>query len=136
MDDSNDLLGGRFTQYTLLIYLSSCGGGETVFYGEPLAGQPERDGAGWTPGNCSPQPSDDLATTPGSASPHLHCLRYGAYAGNRNRKLLSVAPAPGLALLHKHGDCCLEHEAAAVTAGCKYVLRSDVVFQEHRTAGR
>ncbi|KAL4457534.1 hypothetical protein ABPG75_012399 [Micractinium tetrahymenae] len=83
VDDSNELGGGRFTQYTLLIYLSSCGGGETVFY------------------------------------------------GSRNRRLLSVAPAPGLALLHKHGDCCLEHEAAAVTAGCKYVLRSDVVFQPH-----
>lgn len=38
VDDSNDLPGGRFTQYTVLIYLSSCGGGETVFYGEPLAG--------------------------------------------------------------------------------------------------
>lgn len=82
VDDSNDLPGGRFTQYTLLIYLSACGGGETVFY-------------------------------------------------RRNRRVVSVAPAPGLALLHKHGDCCLEHEAAAVTAGCKYVLRSDVVFQPH-----
>ena len=50
-------------------------------------------------------------------------------AGGRNRKLASVTPQPGLALLHKHGDCCLEHEALAVTNGVKYVLRSDVVFQ-------
>ncbi len=31
-------------------------------------------------------------------------------------------------LLHLHGDECLEHEAAAVTAGVKYILRSDVVY--------
>lgn len=85
---------------------------------------------------CSPQTSAELATTSRMLSTHFYCRSFGAYAGNRNRKLLSVAPAPGLALLHKHGDCCLEHEAAAVTAGCKYVLRSDVVFQQHRTAGR
>jgi hypothetical protein len=40
-----------------------------------------------------------------------------------------VAPAPGLALLHLHGeDRCLEHEGAEVQQGVKYVLRSDVVF--------
>lgn len=41
-----------------------------------------------------------------------------------------MTPQPGLALLHRHGDECMEHEAAAVTAGIKYVLRSDVVFQQ------
>lgn len=41
---------------------------------------------------------------------------------------MSVAPAAGLALLHAHGDDCLEHEAAAVERGVKYILRSDVVF--------
>jgi hypothetical protein len=68
------------TQYTLLIYLSSVVGGETIFY-------------------------DD-----------------------RNRKLASVMPQAGLALLHRHGDECLDHEGAAVRNGVKYVLRSDVVF--------
>ncbi|KAL4539192.1 hypothetical protein Ndes2526B_g02548 [Nannochloris sp. 'desiccata'] len=68
------------TQYTLLLYLSSVVGGETIFY-------------------------DD-----------------------KNRKLASVAPQPGLALLHRHGDYCLDHEGAAVRDGVKYVLRSDVVF--------
>jgi hypothetical protein len=81
IDESNELGGGRYTAYTLLIYLSSCGGGDTIFY------------------------------------------------GGRNRRLAAVAPQPGLALLHRHGDDCLEHEAAAVTGGVKYVLRSDVVFQ-------
>lgn len=68
------------TQYTLLIYLSSVVGGETIFY-------------------------DD-----------------------RGRKLATVAPQPGLALLHRHGDYCLEHEGAMVKDGVKYVLRSDVVY--------
>jgi hypothetical protein len=63
-----------------------------------------------------------LPLTPTASSP-LCC------AGSRNRKLASVTPQPGLALLHKHGDYCLEHEGVAVTAGTKYVLRSDVVFQ-------
>ena len=39
-----------------------------------------------------------------------------------------MAPKAGKALLHLHGDDCLEHEATAVTRGLKYVLRSDVVF--------
>jgi hypothetical protein len=34
IDESNELGGKRYTQYTLLIYLSHCGGGQTVFYGE------------------------------------------------------------------------------------------------------
>lgn len=82
IDESNELGCGQYTQYTLLIYLSTCGGGETIFY------------------------------------------------GGRNCKLAAVTPQPGLALLHRHGDECMEHEAAAVTAGIKYVLRSDVVFQQ------
>ncbi|KAL4857900.1 hypothetical protein ACK3TF_001878 [Chlorella vulgaris] len=83
IDESNELGAGLYTQYTLLIYLSRCSGGETIFY------------------------------------------------GNRNRRLATVVPQPGLALLHRHGDECLEHEGAAVTGGTKYVLRSDVVFQRH-----
>lgn len=34
IDESNELGCGQYTQYTLLIYLSTCGGGETIFYGE------------------------------------------------------------------------------------------------------
>ena len=40
----------------------------------------------------------------------------------------SVHPSKGLALLHKHGDDCLLHEAQLVEKGIKWVLRSDVVF--------
>lgn len=44
------------------------------------------------------------------------------------RKSLSVHPIPGMALLHRHGDLCLLHEAELVTSGVKWVLRSDVYF--------
>lgn len=48
---------------------------------------------------------------------------------HRRRLVASVAPVAGRCLVHLHGyDRCLEHEAAAVESGCKYVLRSDVVF--------
>jgi hypothetical protein len=40
----------------------------------------------------------------------------------------SVSPVAGLALIHRHGSECLLHEAREVTAGAKYVLRSDLVF--------
>ena len=81
IDESTELGGGRYTAYTLLIYLTSCQGGETVFY------------------------------------------------GSRNRVIERVAPAPGLALLHQHGEFdCLDHEGAAVLGGTKVVLRSDVVY--------
>ncbi len=49
-------------------------------------------------------------------------------AGNRGRKVATVAPDAGLALLHLHGDDCLQHEAMEVRRGVKYILRSDVVF--------
>ena len=42
--------------------------------------------------------------------------------------MASVTPAAGKALLHLHGDGCLEHESVAVGSGTKYILRSDVVF--------
>ena len=51
------------------------------------------------------------------------------FYGARGREVARVAPRAGLALLHRHGEAhCLEHEGAAVRAGVKYVLRSDVVF--------
>ena len=51
------------------------------------------------------------------------------FYGPRGREVARVAPRAGMALLHRHGEAhCLEHEGAAVEAGLKYVLRSDVVF--------
>lgn len=81
IDESAIISENKYTEYTVLIYLSSCGGGETVFY------------------------------------------------NNRGKVLASVVPQPGLMLLHRHGDVCLEHEGAKVVAGTKYVLRSDVVCE-------
>lgn len=72
------------TTWTLLIYLTSCEGGETVFYPE-------------------------------------------ATRFNRNPEPVSVAPVPGMALLHRHGDRCILHEGKEVREGEKWVLRSDLV---------
>ncbi|GAQ43208.1 hypothetical protein AtubIFM55763_003473 [Aspergillus tubingensis] len=72
------------TTWTLLIYLTSCEGGETVFYPE-------------------------------------------ATRTNRNPEPVSVAPVPGMALLHRHGDRCMLHEGKEVREGEKWVLRSDLV---------
>ncbi|RAL10906.1 uncharacterized protein BO97DRAFT_348361 [Aspergillus homomorphus CBS 101889] len=72
------------TTWTLLIYLTGCEGGETVFYPEP------------TRKDRNPQP-------------------------------VSVAPVPGMALLHRHGEHCMLHEGKEVLNGEKWVLRSDLV---------
>ena len=79
-DDAVSLPGLGTTRHTVLVYLTGCGGGETVFYGA------------------------------------------------KGKPVASVAPAPGLALLHRHGDDCLLHEGALVVSGVKYVLRTDVVY--------
>eukprot|EP00891_Asterochloris_glomerata_P004369 jgi/Astpho2/4369/Aster-08066 len=50
-------------------------------------------------------------------------------SGRKPRAVACVAPVAGMALLHRHGEECLEHEGAAVTEGLKYVLRSDVCFE-------
>lgn len=43
-------------------------------------------------------------------------------------EVISVHPNKGMALLHKHGDDCLKHEAELVKNGVKWVLRSDVTY--------
>lgn len=50
----------------------------------------------------------------------------------RGRRLLTIKPQLGTALLHRHCPDCLEHEGAAVVAGDKWILRSDVVFRRPR----
>lgn len=125
IDESNELGAGLYTQYTLLVYLSRCSGGETIFYGERvsvamIANMCDVRCLCRVPVTCLAFIGPDQ-----SPSPPRAC------AGNRNRRLATVVPQPGLALLHRHGDECLEHEGAAVTGGTKYVLRSDVVFQRH-----
>lgn len=128
IDESNDLGGKRYTQYTLVsptavpcwaVWLPAC---------LPARALAREQAA---PRAC---PHTLLAAT--SRRPQLIYLSACGggetkFYGSRNRVLASVVPQPGLALLHKHGDYCLEHEGAAVTAGVKYVLRSDVVFRRH-----
>lgn len=50
------------------------------------------------------------------------------YPDSNTKKEINVHPSKGLALLHKHGDDCLQHEAEIVKDGVKWVLRSDVTF--------
>ncbi|OBA23887.1 hypothetical protein METBIDRAFT_34590 [Metschnikowia bicuspidata var. bicuspidata NRRL YB-4993] len=46
----------------------------------------------------------------------------------RDSMPLNIHPSKGMALLHKHGDDCLKHEAEIVRSGVKWVLRSDVTY--------
>ncbi|KAK3330949.1 hypothetical protein B0H66DRAFT_82448 [Apodospora peruviana] len=39
---------------------------------------------------------------------------------------IAVSPETGMLLLHKHGDDCLLHEGREVTAGEKWILRTDL----------
>ncbi|RKP23145.1 hypothetical protein SYNPS1DRAFT_16708 [Syncephalis pseudoplumigaleata] len=50
------------------------------------------------------------------------------FYGPGKRQVTAVAPVAGMALLHRHGARCLRHEALEVKEGCKWVLRSDVMF--------
>lgn len=50
------------------------------------------------------------------------------YPDGRGLSPLNVHPKKGMALLHKHGDDCLRHEAELVKSGVKWVLRSDVTY--------
>ncbi|KAJ1902166.1 hypothetical protein LPJ66_000255 [Kickxella alabastrina] len=47
----------------------------------------------------------------------------------RRMEPVSVRPKTGLALLHKHGADCLQHEALELHNSYKYVLRSDLIFE-------
>ncbi|KAI9482192.1 hypothetical protein LPJ78_001138 [Coemansia sp. RSA 989] len=49
------------------------------------------------------------------------------YAGRMTP--VSVKPEAGMALLHKHGADCLQHEALELRDSFKYVLRSDLIFE-------
>lgn len=71
--------------------------------------------------------NDDFRGGPDDAQPPADYFR-NAGAGTRGQQVASVQPAAGRALLHLHGDHCLEHEALPVRQGTKYILRSDVIF--------
>lgn len=46
---------------------------------------------------------------------------------------VSVVPRAGLMLAHRQGQHCLTHEAVEVSEGCKYVLRTDLLYRIPRT---
>jgi hypothetical protein len=46
----------------------------------------------------------------------------------REREIARIVPAEGAALLFRHGDECLMHEAMPVRSGTKHVLRTDVIY--------
>jgi hypothetical protein len=106
-DDSNSLrfpssssspfIPGK-TTWTLLIYLTTCEGGETVFYPDP-----------------PPPPAKSKKAAVASSS--------------QTDGPIVVGMEAGMALLHRHGDRCLLHEARKVKAGEKWVIRSDLVVR-------
>jgi len=101
-DGSNRIdrfLGGN-TEITVLIYLSSCGGGATRFH---------------------------LPHASSSATKGRKRKSKGTGGGTDNQEVAFV-PAAGAILLHMHGDRCLEHEADPVLEGVKYILRTDIVY--------
>jgi hypothetical protein len=51
-----------------------------------------------------------------------------AFYKSKRKLLLSVSPVAGMALLHTQGPLCALHEGAAVSAGCKWLLRTDVMY--------
>ena len=53
---------------------------------------------------------------------------HGIEAAEGDASTLRVAPRAGAVLVHAHGTRCLTHEGAAVTAGVKYLLRTDVAY--------
>ncbi|ROT34699.1 hypothetical protein SODALDRAFT_83279 [Sodiomyces alkalinus F11] len=48
----------------------------------------------------------------------------------RSSEEIAVPPQTGLLLLHKHGDDCMLHEGREVTAGEKWVLRTDLCVRK------
>ncbi|OQS01145.1 hypothetical protein ACHHYP_01718 [Achlya hypogyna] len=69
-----------------------------------------------------------------------HTLFYTSTSHNPKKKarkgkaegptpVLDVGPDTGKALMHGHGEHCLEHEGELVTRGEKYVLRTDIMFR-------
>ncbi|EER26231.1 hypothetical protein D8B26_003416 [Coccidioides posadasii str. Silveira] len=88
------------TTWTLLIYLTTCTGGETVFYPEPVLSSKKN----------------------GSKSKPLK-------DNNVDMDPIAVELEVGMALLHRHGDKCLLHEGREVKQGEKWVIRSDLVVR-------
>lgn len=130
---------GQCTGYTVLIYLSGRldgGGSSSSQLQQQQASSSSSKGKQQAGRRAAQQQQQQPGGGGGGASSSssrsaVQPLVGGAtlFYSDRGKLVASVAPAPGLALLHLHGeDRCLEHEAEEVRHGVKYVLRSDVVF--------
>eukprot|EP00878_Enallax_costatus_P004211 GHUV01004441.1.p1 GENE.GHUV01004441.1~~GHUV01004441.1.p1 ORF type:complete len:263 (+),score=95.62 GHUV01004441.1:156-944(+) len=134
IDDSVEVAPGQFTGYTLLIYLS----GPLLGHGAPVLSKGKNSSSAAANSSKGRQQGKRAAATaanqaaveaPGTSAVQPLLGGETVFYGARARVVACVSPAPGLALLHLHGEHrCLEHEAAEVQQGVKYVLRSDVVF--------
>ncbi|KAF6261049.1 oxidoreductase [Scenedesmus sp. NREL 46B-D3] len=131
IDDSVEVAPGQHTGYTLLVYLSGPleGAAGTTSKGSKSSCSSSQvaassgKGKRKAPGAGGSQPMQITSSVQDLVGGET------VFYGPRSRVVASVAPAPGLALLHLHGEeRCLEHEGAEVQQGVKYVLRSDVVF--------
>ncbi|CAM9160820.1 unnamed protein product [Sphacelaria rigidula] len=110
VDESVEDENGNISQWTVLIYLNGGGGAE--------AGGSEQGG--------------EAASEMGGGRVEEEPLRGGEtifYKGNYGGKVAaSFSPLRGACLVHGHGRQCLLHEGSGVTAGVKYLLRTDVMY--------
>ncbi len=125
-------------RYTVLIYLSGPDNGVPANASESTADKASSEDLGR--GKRAKRPKQPAAEAPGQAQQAIQehvrsaCqdLQGGetVFYGHTGKRVASIEPRPGLAMLHLHGeDRCLEHEALAVKKGTKYVLRTDIVFE-------
>ena len=71
-------------------------------------------------------PSPDGALSKFTMLVYLNTVK--ATYGGAKKVACSVQPSCGFLLLHGHGERCLTHEAEELRGGCKYVLRTDVLY--------
>ena len=135
VDESNEhAASGGATEFTLLVYLNGGDGGGRGAGGAavadlevalPLEGGAtifylENDGGG---GATAQQEVARPRKSKGRKK-----RKAAAAAAVAEQRSVCVLPQRGTALIHRHGDECLEHEGQLVTTGVKYLLRTDVVY--------
>lgn len=127
VDDYEELGDGKRTQYTLLIYLT--GGTENCQAEIDLSKIVTAKRAKSHTKPKGKRKVVDEASNKVDLGKDALVGGETVFYSSRGKVLASVTPTCGMALLHLHGERCLEHEAKPVLHGQKYILRSDVVFQ-------
>ena len=130
IDESNyDSRHKAYTLCTLLLYLNGAAvihadGGSSPQKVGRKGNEDEYTQSQAAPGNGA------LDTTTVGTSPSVDGGDTVFYKGSLGLKEAArVSPRVGMALLHVHGEDCLLHEGAAVRAGVKYLLRTDIIFR-------